>query len=227
VQDRDPRATRRWWVVLAITLMVAVAVPLAWAATRPYPDVGSLDALAVPLVFASPSAPATAAAAAVPVRSGRLGEQVAGTADPVRLRLPAAGIDAPVVPVAVETSTGGMQIPENVDSVGWYTPNPPPGAPEGATVLSGHVDSRAQGRGAFFTLEQTEPGDVVTVDLADGTARDFEVVARRRYTKDELPAREIFATAGPPQLVLITCGGAFDSIDRHYQDNVVVYAVPR
>jgi hypothetical protein len=37
---------------------------------------------------------------------------------------------------------------------------------------------------------------------------------------------EVFAVGGPPRLVLITCGGAFDRRTRNYADNVVVVAEP-
>jgi hypothetical protein len=31
---------------------------------------------------------------------------------------------------------------------------------------------------------------------------------------------------GEPQLVLVTCGGAFDPVRHRYQDNLVVIATP-
>lgn len=245
--DERPAGRRRWAALLAVAVVLAIGVPAAWALTRPDPDVGSLAALrspspapaaARPVPTGTPSTeaepdrvpdPGTTdrTAPAVPVRSGRLGSQPPARAAPVRVRVPAAGIDAPVLPVGVEAGSGGMEIPEDVGTVGWYTPNPGPGAAEGSSVLSGHVDSRVQGRGAFFPLEQLQPGDAVTVDLADGTTLEYEIIARNRYPKAELPLAEVFTTSGPHHLTLITCGGAFDSLDRHYEDNVVVVAVPR
>ena len=38
---------------------------------------------------------------------------------------------------------------------------------------------------------------------------------------------EVFGPTPQPRLVLVTCGGSFDSARRHYADNVVVYALPR
>jgi len=234
----------RWAALLAVAIVVAVGVPVGWTLSRPDPDVGSLIALRTPPPVPPPPAGGTPASAAVGepaasqdaapvrtlpevrVRSGLPEAQPGDPVAPVRVRAPSVGIDAAIVPVGVDPVTDGMQIPTDVDTVGWYTPNPAPGAAEGSAVLSGHVDSRAQGRGAFFVLEQLQPGDPITVGLADGTVATYEVAARTRYPKAELPLAEVFTTTGPPRLTLVTCGGAFDSLDRRYEDNVVVVAVP-
>ena len=68
------------------------------------------------------------------------------------------------------------------------------------------------------------PGDRVVVGTATGRVA-YVVEAVHRYPKAGLPA-EVFATTGPPRLVLITCGGDFDPRTRHYAENVVVYAIP-
>jgi hypothetical protein len=36
----------------------------------------------------------------------------------------------------------------------------------------------------------------------------------------------LFRVDGEPQLVLVTCGGAFDPARHRYQDNLVVIATP-
>ena len=68
------------------------------------------------------------------------------------------------------------------------------------------------------------PGDAVWVDTATAE-RGYVVEAVRHYAKPALPA-EVFADAGRPRLVLISCGGAFDRKLRSYTDNIVVYATP-
>jgi sortase (surface protein transpeptidase) len=142
----------------------------------------------------------------------------------VRLRVPAIGIDAPVVPVGVHTGTGAMDIPVDVSVVGWYRYSAQPGR-AGSSVVIGHVDSRVQGAGAFFRLREVTPGAAVVVLLADGTVHRFTVIARREYRKEALPP-SIFARSGRPLLALVTCGGPFDQVTRHYLDNVVVFALP-
>jgi hypothetical protein len=108
--------------------------------------------------------------------------------------------------------------------IGWYQYGPSPGGP-GVAVLAGHVDHHGR-PGAFFALASVEPGAPVVVRFADGGERRFSVAARRQFAKDDLPVPELFDRAGPPGLVLMTCGGRYDRATRSYEDNVVVYAVP-
>ena len=54
----------------------------------------------------------------------------------------------------------------------------------------------------------------------------YVVSARRRYLKQDLPWRSVFVQGELPRLVLVTCGGNFDSRTRHHTDNVVVIATP-
>ena len=59
-----------------------------------------------------------------------------------------------------------------------------------------------------------------------GRTERYRIVAVRTYPKSSgLPAAA-FRTAGPAQLVLITCGGPFDSSTGNYRDNIVAYAQP-
>ena len=92
-------------------------------------------------------------------------------------------------------------------------------------MLVGHVDSSAQGPGAFFRLRDLRPGDRIFVRFGDGSSKVFRVTGRRAYLKAQLPSN-VFARQGSPVLTLVTCGGAFDVTSRHYADNVVVFAVP-
>ena len=55
---------------------------------------------------------------------------------------------------------------------------------------------------------------------------DYNTPARRVYAKDiGIPAL-VFARTGPPQLVLISCGGPFDAERGSYRDNIAVFAMP-
>ena len=51
------------------------------------------------------------------------------------------------------------------------------------------------------------------------------MVSVHTMRKESLPA-DVYSLRGRPRLVLVTCGGPFDSAIGHYRDNVVVTAVP-
>ena len=110
--------------------------------------------------------------------------------------------------------------------VGWYRFGPRPGDPAGSTVLSGHVDSAEQGKGAFFRLRELEPGDPVVVRSSDGRTWRYRVVSREEWPKSEVPLDRIFARSGAARLTLVTCGGGFREDIRSYKDNIAVTAVP-
>lgn len=143
---------------------------------------------------------------------------------PVRLRIERLDLDAPVGDYGVD-SRGRMDVPDNVTEVGWYKYGPSPGEP-GSAVLAAHVDLAGPGKGLFFDLDDLEPGDLVSVELSDGSKADFEVFARSVYLKTELPLDTIFSRGGPPVLTLVTCGGGFSRSANSYDSNVVVFAVP-
>lgn len=143
---------------------------------------------------------------------------------PVRLRIPALGIDAPVVGVGV-AADGQLAVPEDLVRVGWYGAGALPGA-RGTALVAAHVD-HGHSPGVFFRLDRLVPGAAVQVVRADGSVAMFTVVARRMVAKARLPVADLTRAGGPPQLVLVTCGGSYDKGRRSYRDNVLVYAVPR
>ncbi len=144
---------------------------------------------------------------------------------PVKLAIPALKLDAKVNPVGVDAK-GDFQVPPSVDEIGWYRWGPGANTVAGSIVIAGHVDSAAEGKGAFFRLRDLKPGDRMTLTAADGQAREFVVASREQYEKTKIPLEKYFMRDGQPRLTLITCGGPFDRQTRHYRDNIVVTAVP-
>lgn len=145
-------------------------------------------------------------------------------APPARFRLSGARVGAPVVPVGVRPD-GELRVPEAPREVGWWVGSAPAGAARGSTVLVGHVDSARDGIGTFAALRDVAVGARVELADAFGGTHPYRVEARRTYPKYALP-RDVFRVGGDARLVLITCGGPFDSSAGRYRDNVVVYAVP-
>jgi hypothetical protein len=205
-------------VVVVVGVSVAAGVPVAWQVTRPAASAGTPPTAARP-------APAPAVGPVPPVAT-RPAVPATGRADPpVRIRIPALGVDAAVEPVGV-TSRGLMVIPERVERVGWYRFGPAPGARSGSVVLAGHVDSARQGRGALFGLRSLGVGERIDLVTAGGRTASYRVTGRETIVKRRLPAERLFDRSGAPRLVLVTCGGPFDEATSSYRDNLVVAADP-
>ena len=148
----------------------------------------------------------------------------AGTVLPARHPAASLGVDAAVVAVGVD-GRGEMAVPEDIRETGWYRFGPAPGSATGSSVVSGHVDDRIQGRGAFYRLVDLAVGDPVIVDSGRGRA-GLPGEHRAPHPETALPVDELFARDGPPHLTLVTCGGVFDRASGSYRDNVVVTACP-
>jgi hypothetical protein len=234
------RRRRLELVAVAAGVLLAVGSPVAWFVTRPAGSVGTdvaeglARATPVPTPASAPSAPASGPAGpsvpaepSAPTEDGRLGSGSGRPADviPVEVRLPSLDVVSPVRAVGVE-GDGELEVPADVGTVGWYRFGPRPGDRQGSVVLSGHIDSAGQGRGAFFQLGELRPGDRILVRLSDGRTWRYRVVAREEWPKSVVPLDRIFSRSGAARLTLVTCGGGFREDIRSYQDNIAVTAVP-
>jgi len=193
-------------------LALAFGAPTAWSLTRPPATAGA----PVEQVLQTPSAPSSSPMATAPTAP------LPETPAPVRLEIPALGVDSVVDGVGV-AADGQMAIPSDVDRVVWYRFGPTPGK-AGSAVIAGHVDDREQGLGALAPLREAAVGTEILVTDAAGTATRWQIVSRELITKQVLPLDRLFARTGPPRLTLITCGGPFLPEFRSYRDNVVVVA---
>lgn len=216
-------------LLLALSVVCGSVFVTGWWTARAVPgfgaelqDPGPEDPELHDEASAGPQPPATAPSPVV--RHETTTPATVPAAEPVRLEIPELGISAPVVPVEVDEA-GAMALPDDPAVLGWYRWGPVPGA-AGRAVIAGHVDTRTDGPGALFDLRIAPAGTVVRVTYADEDVREFAVNSRQNYGKEELPTSQVFARTGPPELVLITCGGAFDSAAGSYEENVVVSAAP-
>jgi len=233
---------RRWWVALSLlagVVLLAAAVlglsrdrptpssfgaaPLSTAPLSTAPSGAGPDAAPARVVVRPPGGGSPAQAAAVVALPPAPAARPAGElAVPVRLGLPSLRVHAAVQ--GVVTTGGVLGVPDDPARVGWWTGSVQPGSAAGSTVLDGHVDSAVSGAGALFGLAELNAGDRVSVTDARGRDWTYRVYARQVYRKHQgLPAA-LFSTTGPARLVLITCGGPFNTAARSYQDNIVVFA---
>lgn len=142
---------------------------------------------------------------------------------PTRLQLPD-GSDAPVQPAS--TTDGELQVPEDVDRLGWWDGGAYVNDPFGSTVLAGHIDSAEQGVGFFGKLLTIPVGEEVVVQ-GDGGELAYEVTSTELVDKDVLVEDTVaFDQSGAHRLVLITCSGRWIPELHSYESNFVVIAEP-
>jgi LPXTG-site transpeptidase (sortase) family protein len=141
---------------------------------------------------------------------------------PVTLRVPAIGVDTPVMQLGL-AADGTVQVPPITahDRAGWYRHSPTPGQ-TGPSVILGHVTVGAYGDGVFRHLAKLRAGDRIEAGLENGTTATFTVTTVRTVAKAEFPSDEVYGNVDRPELRLITCGGT--RTGTGYLDNVIVFA---
>jgi hypothetical protein len=167
---------------------------------------------------ATASAPASAPMPADAFTSARTYPAVP---PPVRLRIPALGVDSALDPLGRQPD-GAVAVPGRSEVAGWYEPGPRPGQ-AGPAVILGHVDSRT-GPGVFADLRTVRRGTLVRIDRADGSTVTFRITSVLRVPKARFPTDLVYAPTLDPTLRLVTCGGSFDRARGSYRDNVIAFA---
>jgi len=206
-------------------LILAISLALVGAAVTAHDIPADAGAREIGSAVVSVQSVGTAEAQ-VPLRSAFLdsdGDRPNLSLTPVAVRIGQIGLEAPVISVGVDEQNE-FDVPA-ADSVGWYQHSPAPGNETGSSVLAAHVDYGGR-EGAFFNLEDVTAGQLLEVEMADGSVLSYEVTESVLYDKQELPAEELFRKGGDPVLQLITCGGTFDREQRSYRGNLVVTAIP-
>ena len=171
-----------------------------------------------------PGPPAPAAAA--PATSGfdGFGPTPLGRSTPVRLAIPAIGVDTPLLELGLHPD-GTIETPPVAGKApaGWYRNLASPGE-VGPAVVLGHVDSARDGPAVFFRLRELRAGDQIAVTRADGRTAVFTVDRVAEYAKAAFPTGEVYGSLDHSGLRLVTCGGEFDRYRREYKGNVIAFA---
>lgn len=211
--------------VLAGLLIVLACAGCAQSRTAPQAAAASSAAVRAPASPSPPPAPASTV--------GLLGSRPA-TLDalraeqgrrPVAVLVPGVSRPAPVEARTTDPVSGGLDLPDGALKVAWWASGAAPGAGTGSVVLAAHVSYDGQ-TGPFTRLSKVAVGTEVVVTSADGSVHRYAVQSTRSAPKNALDRAELFRTAGPPALVLVTCGGAYDRSTHSFADNVVVTATP-
>ncbi|MFD3533962.1 class F sortase [Streptomyces sp. NPDC058664] len=173
---------------------------------------------------ATPPARVTEAAAPPPAASAASVRPLARSL-PVRVQLPAAGVDTgptrSVLALGL-AADGTIEVPSvaDADRIGWYDKGVTPGE-TGPAVLIGHFDT-ARGPAVLKDVSRVRIGDEITVTRADGTRAVFRVRELEQVDKKTFPTAKVYGDTRRPELRVVTCGG--ELVDGHRPDNIILYA---
>lgn len=169
---------------------------------------------AAPAAVEQPAAVREATRAVRPARAAR------STSTPVGVRIPAVGVDAPVIPLGLQEDRT-LEVPERADEAGWWSGGSRPDEP-GPTVIVAHRDS-AEGPAVFYDVPGLDRGAEVWVVDQHGQETKFVVQRVEQHARDDFPTEAVYGSTKQPTLRLLTCGGDYDP-DEGYEDNYVVFA---
>ena len=207
-------------IAIAVALFIAVGSHPTAIYTPTAAGANTLTAIASPTSSAPAPAPATTTPASALATGGVVPARGTVGLTPVRIRVPAIGVDATLVRLGL-TPDGALAVPTRAMTAGWYTGSPVPGR-VGPAVIAGHV--HWSGIPAVFAhLDDLTPGDRIIVSRSDGTTAAFTVDRVATYAKARFPTALVYGPLDVPGLRLITCGG-FDPVARAYESNVIVFA---
>ncbi len=150
-------------------------------------------------------------------------DPLASAGPPIRLEVPALGIDAYVEEVGL-TADRAMDVPQGWMNAGWYKNGARPGE-VGNAVIAGHFDTSSGGPAVFWDLRALAPGDEVIVTYERGDRFTFVVEGSQEFDYDA-EGEAIDVVFGPSQtedLNLITCQGVWDRTQSTYDRRLVVY----
>jgi hypothetical protein len=155
-----------------------------------------------------------------------------GPIQPVRLQIPAIGVDTTVEPrgtVQYDNPFTGQQVdgygvPESMWTTAWWSDGPQPGSGQMAVIL-GHA--QAAGGAVFDDLATLAPGDEVLLVDTGGAVQHLQVLGDPVTGLDKTTSALADALNGHPpgaDVAFVTCGGNFDREAGASEDNEVVFA---
>jgi sortase (surface protein transpeptidase) len=211
-------------LTLASAILAGIGIALIMMGAMPAAPEASAATVAQPRIRAGADPaqtrwPATKAVNRAPAKVRALGPSVPRTLD-----IPAIGVHTPLISLGLKPD-GTVEVPplDRDAPAGWYKNLATPGE-AGPAVILGHVDSARDGPAVFYRLRDLQPGDRISVGRTDGSKVRFVVRSVARYPKKDFPTAAVYGPSPRAELRLVTCGGSFDALRRHYRDNIVVFA---
>jgi hypothetical protein len=141
---------------------------------------------------------------------------------PRLLEIPTLGIHSFIQQVRIDQHQA-IATPNSASMTGWYTGSARPGD-VGVSIIDGHVLGRFR-PAVFANLHKLAPSDAISVSFGNGRVTSFSVIKVEHYSLEDATSHLFQQIPGVErQLVLITCGGAFNRATSTYDERVLVYA---
>ena len=141
---------------------------------------------------------------------------------PARLQILAIGVDSAIEEVGL-TSDRAMDVPKNINNIGWFDLGPRPGE-VGTAVIDGHYGISKGRASAFDNLYKLRKGDKIDITDQTGAIISFIVTGNRRYDPKSEETSVFSSSDGKSHLSLITCEGVWDDSTKSYTERLVVFA---
>ncbi|MGD9958934.1 class F sortase [Nocardioides sp.] len=200
--------------VAGAALLVAIVGAVVWKATD-----GGDSGASTPAQSPPPSPGRT-----VPAQPATRAESVVVPQRPTSAVLPS-GTVVPVTAVST-TASGRLDVPDDIETAGWWRGGSRIGDPFGSTLIAAHVDSTTQGLGPYAELLTVSTGERITVATRSLT-QDFRVRSLTLLPQGTLADQDwVFAASGPRRLILVTCAPPYDAAAGGYQNLAIVKALP-
>lgn len=214
---------------LLVVVVAALVAAMVVTTREPAGEGVEPDSPARPNPSASPEPGSEPTSASPPTYrvTARPGRPAGAQTSPTRPRavtLPS-GTTVPVG-VAETGADGRLRVPADITRAGWWDGGARLGDRYGAMVVASHVDSTTQGLGPFAELLDVTAGEAIGVE-SSRFGQDYVVDDVELVEQDILDTRDdIFASAGPARLILVTCAGPYLPDEGGYQSLAVVTATP-
>lgn len=212
------------WLIITATIIVSLGVIL-WAFQDLLP--GNLN-LFEPKESTAPQSQPTV------IESNSLDETVntpemiathkVATDAPRVLRIPSLEIEARIRHVGVSLS-GEPVAPSNIFDAGWFEQNGKPNMP-GAVLLNGHSIGPTKD-GVFATINRLKPGDLIEIELGNGSKVVYGVVKVQQYPINQVDMRAALQPIDPtqPGLNLMTTSNRYSNRSENSRQQYVVFAL--
>ncbi len=142
--------------------------------------------------------------------SQQISEYTVPAANPRYLTIEKLGIaNARIRKVGLKASTNQIDTPNNIFDAGWYSGSSLPGSGK-TVIIDGHNGGPTQS-GIFKNLPSLATGDIITIEIGNGTIFKYAVVENISIPTDEaneyMSKAQISPIVGKESLTLISCSG--------------------